>query len=69
MVGNVHNLNGRVRAVKRQPTYPGKAAVVLNADGREERPLFPEGDPRRKELVPSARAVVTARPVEATWEA
>jgi hypothetical protein len=55
--------------VKHLPQYPGNVAVVLDTDGREERLLFPEGDPRLKELAPGARVCVTARPVEATWEA
>jgi hypothetical protein len=43
--------------------------VVLNTDGREERPLFPEGDPRLAAMVPGSRVYVTARLAEATWEA
>jgi hypothetical protein len=67
MVGKLHNLRGTVRAVKRLPEYPGKVAVVLETDGREERLLFPEGDPRLAALKSGARVYVTARLAEATW--
>jgi hypothetical protein len=51
MVGKTHNLRGTARAVKRLPEYPGKVGVVLDTDGREERLLFPDGDPRLAALV------------------